>query len=196
MAFFLAVCLTTLARVASLRCSPGLVSLVVEDSVEDSAGASALASATNCTGLPNYCQEGYEGPCEFHKHFHPTFVLIFLFCFVLPKTSLLTPYWRPTHLSCLVTDCSVCSKGYTRTLFFTCTKCLDSRGGVAIMIVVAVVFLCAIIVLLMHLVSGETLHARRGIVHRITERLPLQSIKIIVVVWQILTQVRDTVRVG
>ena len=44
--FFLAVCCTTMARVASLPCSPGLVSLVVEDS----AGASVLANATNCTG--------------------------------------------------------------------------------------------------------------------------------------------------
>lgn len=44
--FFLAVCCATLAQVASVPCSPGLVSLVVEDS----AGASALATATNCTG--------------------------------------------------------------------------------------------------------------------------------------------------
>lgn len=46
MAFFLTVCCTTVARVVSLPCSPGLVSLVVEDS----AGALALANATNCTG--------------------------------------------------------------------------------------------------------------------------------------------------
>lgn len=78
------------------------------------------------------------------------------------------------------------------TLSFTCTECVDSRGGIAIMVVVAVFSLCAIIALSMHLVSGEMDGARQGIVHCVTKRLPLQSIKIVVVVWQILTQVSDT----
>lgn len=77
------------------------------------------------------------------------------------------------------------------TLCFTCTKCMDSRGGIAIMAVVAVLSLCAFIALFMHLVSGEKDDTRQGIIHRVTKRLPLQSIKIVVVVWQILTQVRD-----
>ena len=57
------------------------------------------------------------------------------------------------------------------------------------MTAVAVFGLCAIIVLFVHLVSGEKDGSREGIVHRVTKLLPLQSIKIVVVVWQILTQV-------
>lgn len=92
------------------------------------------------------------------------------------------------------TDCSVCSEEYALTLSFTCIECVDSRGvGVAIMAVLVVFSLCAIVALFVHLVSGEEDGARKGIIHRVTRCLPLQSIKIVVVVWQILTQVRDTV---
>ena len=74
-------------------------------------------------------------------------------------------------------------------LAFTCTKCTDSGASIAIISVVIVLGLGAIIVLYMHLVSGEMSGAREGIVQRVTKRLPVQSIKIIVVIWQILTQV-------
>lgn len=67
---------------------------------------------------------------------------------------------------------------------------MDNNGGIAVMVVVGVVALGIAIALGMHLMSGEMGGARRGVVHRVIERLPFQSIKIIVVVWQILTQVR------
>lgn len=76
------------------------------------------------------------------------------------------------------------------SLAFTCSKCVDDRGGIAILVVVGVFVLGAVFALFMHLVWGEMEGARRGIIHRFTKRLPLQSIKIVVVVWQILTQVR------
>lgn len=75
------------------------------------------------------------------------------------------------------------------SLVFTCAKCVDDRGGIAILVVVGVFVLGAAIALYMYLVSEEKEGARRGIIHRFTKRLPLQSIKIVVVVWQILTQV-------
>lgn len=90
----------------------------------------------------------------------------------------------------LVTDCSVCSEGHTGTLSFTCIECVNSRGGVAIVISVGIIVLFAGIALCMHLVSGEVDGARPGIIHRVIKRLPVQSIKIVVVMWQILTQVR------
>lgn len=90
---------------------------------------------------------------------------------------------------CCYADCSICSTDYTMAMAFTCTKCMDSDGSAAIISVIAVLVLGAIIVLYMHLVSGEMDGAREGIIHRVTKRLPVQSIKIIVVVWQILTQV-------
>lgn len=67
---------------------------------------------------------------------------------------------------------------------------MDDRGGIAILVVVGVFVLGAAIALYMHLVSAEMEGARRGVIHRFARRLPLQSIKIVVVVWQILTQVR------
>lgn len=85
----------------------------------------------------------------------------------------------------------MCSEDFTTTLSFTCAECVDSRGGIAIMAVVALFSLFAIIALFVHLVSGEKDGARQGLVDLVTKRLPLQSIKIIVVVWQILTQVKD-----
>lgn len=84
----------------------------------------------------------------------------------------------------------MCSEGYSASLAFTCTKCVDDRGGIAILVVAAVSVLGAAIALYRHLVSGEMDGARRGIIHRFIKRLPLQAIKIVVVVWQILTQVR------
>ncbi|CAM9458195.1 unnamed protein product [Ectocarpus sp. 8 AP-2014] len=84
--------------------------------------------------------------------------------------------------------CSVCSVDYSTTLSFTCTECVDSDGGITIMIVAAVFVLGGVIVLCMYLVSGGLDGAGKGIIHRLTQRLPLQSIKIVVVVWQILTQ--------
>lgn len=87
-------------------------------------------------------------------------------------------------------DCSVCTEGFSKSLAFTCTKCVDDHGGFAIMGVVGLFVLCAAVALCMHLVSGEMEGGRRGVVHRILAHLPFQSIKIVVVVWQILTQVR------
>ncbi|CAN0353583.1 unnamed protein product [Ectocarpus sp. 6 AP-2014] len=84
--------------------------------------------------------------------------------------------------------CSVCSEGYAVSLVFTCTKCVDDRGGIALLVVVGVFVLGAAIVLYMHLVLEETDGASRGVIHRLTERLPLQSMKIVVVVWQIVSQ--------
>ena len=39
------------------------------------------------------------------------------------------------------------------------------------------------------MISGETVGSGRGIVHRMVRLIPLQSLKIIIVAWQIVTQV-------
>lgn len=83
----------------------------------------------------------------------------------------------------------MCSKGYSKTVAFTCTECVKTGGGVAIMVVATVFVLFVGVALCMHLMSGE--NDRRGIVGWLAKRLPLQSIKIVVVVWQIVTQVSD-----
>lgn len=85
----------------------------------------------------------------------------------------------------------MCSDGYSKTVAFTCTECVKTGGSVAIMVVAAVFVLFGGVALYMHLMSGEMDGARRGIVAWLTKRLPLQSIKILVVVWQIVTQASD-----
>jgi len=47
-----------------------------------------------------------------------------------------------------------------------------------------------VIAIVSHLVSAEEAGARRGITDYMMQRIPLQSLKIIIILWQILTQVR------
>ncbi len=42
-----------------------------------------------------------------------------------------------------------------------------------------------------YLLSGESGARRRGVVERVGRYIPLQSLKILIVAWQILTQVRE-----
>lgn len=95
----------------------------------------------------------------------------------------------------VVLDCAVCEVGYSPSLAHTCTRCSNSRqnGLVAIAAVVAVVTVCAIAVFLAHLLSTEPEERGVGCLHRRVSRgLPLQAFKIVVVVWQIVTQASDS----
>ena len=56
--------------------------------------------------------------------------------------------------------------------------------------IVGGVSLVAVIAIVLHLTSGETRGLGRGVVNRVARLIPLQSLKIIVVAWQIVTQVR------
>ena len=53
----------------------------------------------------------------------------------------------------------------------------------------AAVFLLAFVAFLSYMLSGEMEGVDQGIVARVTRFIPLQSVKIVIVVWQILTQV-------
>ena len=94
-----------------------------------------------------------------------------------------------SHTS-IETDCAICSDGYTEGLGFTCNKCSNTSAGVALMVVVFAVIIVVIVFLVLYLISGELELTRRGFVKRLLRYIPLQSIKIIIVAWQILTQVR------
>lgn len=54
----------------------------------------------------------------------------------------------------------------------------------------AAIALLAMVFLVSYLVSGKLEGTRRGVVNRIRHYIPFQSIKIVIVSWQILTQVR------
>lgn len=87
-------------------------------------------------------------------------------------------------------DCSVCSEGYTASLGFVCTKCSDNiTGDIALATVGAIVFLFVVVSFISYLLSAESEDDDRGILARVTRFVPLSSVKIVIVVWQIITQV-------
>lgn len=97
----------------------------------------------------------------------------------------------PRFYVCFIcSDCSACSKGYTRSSGFACKSCPDhANEGIAL---AAFGFLLAFIALLSYMLSGKRRETDRGIVAHVTWFIPLHSVKIVIVVWQILTQVRTT----
>lgn len=86
-------------------------------------------------------------------------------------------------------DCSVCIDGYAKSTGFTCTKCDENVRGIAVATIFLVISMVIIFTAMKYLMSVG-MGARRGIIARIIRRVPLQSVKIIIVAWQILTQVR------
>lgn len=91
----------------------------------------------------------------------------------------------------MLPDCSVCGEGYASTLAFRCSRCAGEN--VAVTVVVLAVVVCSALVFVWHMVSIEQEDATRGIIVRVKKVLPLQSIKIVVVAWQIVTQVSSSV---
>ena len=58
-----------------------------------------------------------------------------------------------------------------------------------------ILLLFAIVAFLPYMLSGEMEGADKSIVARVTRFIPLQSVKIVIVVWQILTQVSNVTTV-
>ena len=97
----------------------------------------------------------------------------------------------PSHVPWyLFADCSVCSKNYVSSLNFICRKCYDSAVGFAIAVVVTVLIAAVGRAIVSYLLSAERSDAGRTIAVRVAQSLPMQSVKNVIVVWQILTQVR------
>ena len=104
-----------------------------------------------------------------------------------------------------MTDCAVCAEGYAPTVSYDCRECSDADKPSALGLVVAMFVVLAIgaVVLLAQLVraidSGcvEETDIARGSVERrcihwktvLTKVFPLTAVKIVVVVWQIISQV-------
>ena len=89
----------------------------------------------------------------------------------------------------MIADCSVCSKDYSPGLGRTCTKCSDSKVGIVLAIVLGALGAAVGVIVTTHLLSEMKEGTGRGIVDRITRIIPLHTLKIVVVAWQILTQV-------
>eukprot|EP00903_Cladosiphon_okamuranus_P017273 g15917.t1 len=84
--------------------------------------------------------------------------------------------------------CAICSEGYTAQLGRTCSKCFGSTGGIALAASLAVVALVGAVAAVSYVTSGERGGKGPGTVERLGRYLPLQSLKIVIVAWQILTQ--------
>ncbi|CAM9651378.1 unnamed protein product [Ectocarpus fasciculatus] len=86
--------------------------------------------------------------------------------------------------------CSICSDGYSEQLGFVCSKCPENdAGGISIVAVLAVGALIAAAAVISYVTSGEDgMGAGRGCIERVTRYIPLQSVKIVIAAWQILTQ--------
>eukprot|EP00903_Cladosiphon_okamuranus_P021507 g19772.t1 len=85
--------------------------------------------------------------------------------------------------------CSVCSDGYTAQLGFTCDKCPDKTVGIVLVVVVAVVAVIVGVAVVVYVMPGGVLcTGRGGSLGRLFRNIPLQSVKIIIVTWQIISQ--------
>ena len=78
---------------------------------------------------------------------------------------------------------------YSPGLGRTCSKCSDSKVGIVLAIVLGTLGTAVGVIVALHLLSEEKEGAGRGIVDRIIRIIPLHTLKIVVVAWQILTQV-------
>lgn len=85
--------------------------------------------------------------------------------------------------------CSICSKDYASSLGFTRNTFSDNTGGVVLLVVTALLAMVAFTAFLSYMMSVEMQGAGRGIVARTTRYIPLLSLKVVIVGWQILTQV-------
>ena len=82
---------------------------------------------------------------------------------------------------------------YTAGMNFVCTPCTARDWGLAVACVVGVVSLVLGIGIVSYLVSPDTRGSGRGLVDRVSRQIPLHSLKIIIVAWQIVTQVRSII---
>ena len=90
-------------------------------------------------------------------------------------------------------DCAICSDGYSANLGFSCKKCSNSIGGIVVAIVFTLVVAVAVIPIVSYLLSPELgPGTKRACIGRLVGYIPLNSIKIVIVAWQIVTQVRST----
>ncbi|CAB1118550.1 unnamed protein product [Ectocarpus sp. CCAP 1310/34] len=86
--------------------------------------------------------------------------------------------------------CSICSGGYTKQLGFSCTKCSENKaGGIVVIVMVAILTILAAVAVVSYVMSrDDDGGAEGGFVERVAGHIPLQSVKIVIVSWQILTQ--------
>lgn len=91
-------------------------------------------------------------------------------------------------------DCAICSDGYSAQLGFACSECLGAASGIVLASFLLVVIVFGAVAVASYVVLDEGADKRKGLVERVARFIPLQSLKIVIVSWQILTQVRAVAR--
>ena len=88
-------------------------------------------------------------------------------------------------------DCAICNDGYSESLGFTCNMCSDSTTGIVFATVFALALFLAVLLAVSYLLSTELERGtKRACVERLMRYIPVQSIKVVIVAWQIVIQVR------
>lgn len=149
------------------------------------------------TGVDLFCAAGYQGPCE--RNVEEVCTSLLLMCLERcesPSSPLHVSYPYPGYRVRLpmstFADCAVCETDFSPSLAHTCTQCSSSRrqGLVAATIIAAFVAVFAVATTIKFLLSTEHGEGNVGCFRRrVLQAVPVQALKIIVVVWQILTQV-------
>eukprot|EP00903_Cladosiphon_okamuranus_P017291 g15933.t1 len=94
--------------------------------------------------------------------------------------------------------CAVCENGYSSSPAYTCTRCSSSRrqGLMAATVIGALISVLAVVYFCRYVLSTELGGEDLGCFHRrVFQAVPLQALKIVVVVWQILTQFTEVANV-
>lgn len=95
----------------------------------------------------------------------------------------------------LTADCAICSDGYAESLSYTCGSCSDRKARLVAMVALSITVMLGV-AFLGYMVSKERNARPGGRFHRLKRLLPLQSLKIVIVVWQILTEVSHCLKYG
>ena len=99
------------------------------------------------------------------------------------------PLAWPSFVIRTAVDCAVCSQGYGGTLSYHCSKCSEASSIVSSVCTFIIAGLLGLL-FAYYMVSIEGVRTPWVSFDRVKAVLPLQSVKIIVISWQIVTQVR------
>lgn len=119
----------------------------------------------------------------------------FLMCcsFYVTRWFLNVVYVLPWSLTSPVSlvDCAVCSEDYVRTISYSCNKCSSKTSfGPAVFAIFGGLTGLLLLLSVYYMVLIERGRTTHHFVDRIKNMLAVQSLKIIIVSWQIVTQVR------
>ena len=119
-----------------------------------------------------------------------SFVLLHLFTFT--TTAVISCFRMTLDVNVLLSDCAVCSKDYVRTLSHRCSKCSSNTSfGTAVFGVFAGLAGVLLVLFLYYMIRIERGRTNRNSTGRFRKILAIQSLKIIIVSWQIITQVKS-----